>query len=391
MIQAILFTILSFLIIASGAFLVFLLIRKKKNKYTIASSIALGISVLLCILVPGSFHQVEAGQVAVIKNLGRVVGTRSPGTYFDFYLTNSYTYFDTTVQRLDINTASYSSDAQTMEIQMTVQFRIDPTKAENILTEYQTMESLSARIEKVADDNTKSILSKYTAMKIIETRAAISPEVEQSIKLAVGDRYYATVTAVNLTNIDFTPEFEKSVEDKVIAEQQKEAAITKAEQELEVAKLEAQAQIEAARGDAESQKIIAQATAEAMALKLVEFSRSIGFTIDETYLYTEETEIRNYQTSEIISSQILEKESKEKLSTGSILKTEEEKNMITKITTTLLGTEYSIQYDETHTKDDLKIAMEFIKYLEYLEKWDGKLPEVVAGDKSLDLLIPATE
>ena len=391
MIQAILFTILSFLIIASGAFLVFLLIRKKKNKYTIASSIALGISVLLCILVPGSFHQVEAGQVAVIKNLGRVVGTRSPGTYFDFYLTNSYTYFDTTVQRLDINTASYSSDAQTMEIQMTVQFRIDPTKAENILTEYQTMESLSARIEKVADDNTKSILSKYTAMKIIETRAAISPEVEQSIKLAVGDRYYATVTAVNLTNIDFTPEFEKSVEDKVIAEQQKEAAITKAEQELEVAKLEAQAQIEAARGDAESQKIIAQATAEAMALKLVEFSRSIGFTIDETYLYTEETEIRNYHTSEIISSQILEKESKEKLSTGSILKTEEEKNMITKITTTLLGTEYSIQYDETHTKDDLKIAMEFIKYLEYLEKWDGKLPEVVAGDKSLDLLIPATE
>ena len=391
MIQAILFTILSFLIIASGAFLVFLLIRKKKNKYTIASSIALGISVLLCILVPGSFHQVEAGQVAVIKNLGRVVGTRSPGTYFDFYLTNSYTYFDTTVQRLDINTASYSSDAQTMEIQMTVQFRIDPTKAENILTEYQTMESLSARIEKVADDNTKSILSKYTAMKIIETRAAISPEVEQSIKLAVGDRYYATVTAVNLTNIDFTPEFEKSVEDKVIAEQQKEAAITKAEQELEVAKLEAQAQIEAAHGDAESQKIIAQATAEAMALKLVEFSRSIGFTIDETYLYTEETEIKNYQTSEIISSQILEKESKEKLSTGSILKTEEEKNIITKITTTLLGTEYSIQYDETHTKDDLKIAMEFIKYLEYLEKWDGKLPEVVAGDKSLDLLIPATE
>lgn len=391
MIQAILFTILSFLIIASGAFLVFLLIRKKKNKYTLASSIALGISVLLCILVPGSFHQVEAGQVAVIKNLGRVVGTRSPGTYFDFYLTNSYTYFDTTVQRLDINTASYSSDAQTMEIQMTVQFRIDPTKAENILTEYQTMESLSARIEKVADDNTKSILSKYTAMKIIETRAAISPEVEQSIKLAVGDRYYATVTAVNLTNIDFTPEFEKSVEDKVIAEQQKEAAITKAEQELEVAKLEAQAQIEAAHGDAESQKIIAQATAEAMALKLVEFSRSIGFTIDETYLYTEETEIKNYQTSEIISSQILEKESKEKLSTGSILKTEEEKNMITKITTTLLGTEYSIQYDETHTKDDLKIAMEFIKYLEYLEKWDGKLPEVVAGDKSLDLLIPATE
>ena len=83
------------------------------------------------------------------------------------------------------------------------------------------------------------------------------------------------MTAVNLTNIDFTDEFEKSVEDKVIAEQQKEAAITKAEQELEVAKLTAQAKIVEAEGNAESQKIIARASAEAMALKIVELRRQL--------------------------------------------------------------------------------------------------------------------
>ena len=110
-------------------------LKKKMNKISVSVLFA---AIAFGVLVPNSFHQVEAGQVAVVKSLGKVVGTRMPGTYFDFYLTHTYTYFDTTVQRIDIRTASYSSDAQTMEIEMTVQFKIDPTKAENILTEYLT-------------------------------------------------------------------------------------------------------------------------------------------------------------------------------------------------------------------------------------------------------------
>lgn len=390
MIQSILFVVFFIIILASIGALILLYVKRKKQKnLTITLSAILGCTAALLVFIPGSFHQVEAGQVAVVKHLGKVSGIRTPGTYFDFYMTNSYTYFDTTVQRLDITTASYSSDAQTMDIQMTVQFRIDATKAENILTEYQTMESLSARIEKVADDNTKSILSKYTAMKIIETRAAISPEVEEAIKLAVGDKYYVTVTAVNLTNIDFTPEFEKSVEDKVIAEQQKEAAITKAEQELEVAKLEAQAKIEAARGDAESQKIIAQAAAEAMALKLVEYAKSIGFKIEESYIYSTETKIQDATSLEVISDLVKEEEVKQKKDEGVVVTKDAASNKVTTVTTTLESTKYVIQCDETHTKDDLKIVMDFVKYLEYLEQWDGKLPQVVTGDQSLELLIPS--
>ena len=59
-------------------------------------------------------------------------------------------------------------------------------------------------------------------MQIIETRAAISPEVEKVIRSSVDEHYYVTVTAVNLTNIEFTDEFEQSVENKVIAEELQE-------------------------------------------------------------------------------------------------------------------------------------------------------------------------
>lgn len=360
---------------------------KQKKKINKIAGTALVVSSLLALLIPGSFHQVEAGEVAVVKTLGKVNGTRMPGTYFDFYLFNDYIYFDTTIQKLEIRTSSYSSDAQTMDIEMTVQYKIDPTKAENILTEYISLDSLSQRIEKVADDNAKSILSKYTAMKIIETRASISPEVQEAVKLAIDEKYYATVTAVNLTNIDFTDEFEKSVEDKVIAEQQKEAAITKAEQELEVAKLTAQAKIVEAEGNAESQKIIARASAEAMALKIIELAKSTGFNVNETYLKKVETTVINKESQKQISSKTIEEETNVKPEES--VNFVEDETTLTTITTTIAQTNYSIVYDETHTKEDLKIVLEFVKYLEYLEKWNGELPTVVAGDKGVDIIIPS--
>ena len=396
MIQNILLILFLLVVITSFSLLVYSVSKKKskeknaKNKKIAQiSTISLCVSFICTFLIPSSFHQVEAGQVAVMKSLGKIVGTRMPGTYFDFCLTSKYIYFDTTVQKLDINTNSYSSDAQTMNIQMTVQYRIDPSKAENILTEYSNMSSLAQRIEKVADDNVKSILSKYTAMKIIETRSMISPEVEQTIKEAVGNRYYVQVTAVNLTNIDFTDEFEKAVEDKVVAEQQKEAAITKAEQELEVAKLTAQAKIEAARGDAESQKIIASASAEAMALKIVELAKSLGFTVNETYIQNIETLFETVETGEKISSQNEETEVTSSPITGVMISYEDEGTIRKTITTSLVSTQYSIVYDESHTKEDLKVIVDFVKYLEYLEKWDGKLPEVMTGTDGVDIIIPS--
>lgn len=363
-------------------------VGSNKSLLTKVSGALAGISVVALLLVPNSFHQVEVGQVAVVKSLGKVVGTRMPGTYFDFYLVNDYIYFDTTIQRLEVDTESYSSDAQTMDIQMTVQYKIDPLKVVDILTEYLNMESLATRIEKVAADNVKSVLSKYTAMEIIETRAAISPEVENVIKNAVGDKYYSTVTAVNLTDISFTDEFEKAVEDKVVAEQQKEAAITKAEQELEVAKLQAQAKIEAARGDAESQKIIASASAQAMAIKIVELAKSLGFQVDETYIKQTNTVITNKESGEVVSDLTVEEEVNLKPAEG--VETIVDTTTTTMVTTTITETKYSIKFDSEHTKEDLQILLDFVQYLEYLEKWDGELPEVVTGSEGVEIIVPTT-
>ena len=128
--------------------------------------------------------------------MGEIQNVRTPGTYFDFWLTESYQKYDAKVQNVDIQTQAYSKDAQTMDIAMTVQFRVQQDKVKEIAATYGNLDAVENRIESVVAERTKSVLSKYSAMDIIETRADISPEVEKYVKEAIDESYCVDVTYV---------------------------------------------------------------------------------------------------------------------------------------------------------------------------------------------------
>ena len=88
----------------------------------ISGSAAIVAGVILFFFIPWSFHTIDAGEIAVVKHMGNISGTRTPGTYFDFWMTETYQMYDAKVQNVDIVTATYSSDAQTMDIEMTIQY-----------------------------------------------------------------------------------------------------------------------------------------------------------------------------------------------------------------------------------------------------------------------------
>jgi regulator of protease activity HflC (stomatin/prohibitin superfamily) len=249
---------------------------------------------------------------------------------------------------MSLTTQAYSKDAQTMSIAMNVQYKIDESKVIDIANHYGTIDMLANRIESIAIEKTKATLSSYSAMNIIETRSQISPLVEDTIKSAVNEEYCVDIVAVVLTNIDFSDAFEKTVEDKMIAEQEKlkaeyekETAIVNAQKELEVAKLQAQAKLERAKADAEAQIEVARAEAESVKLKSIEVARALGFTINETEITDEDG-------------------------------------------TTLI--EYEIDF-EGKTSEEISLITEYLKYIEYLGKWDGKLPTVMTGD-SASIMLP---
>lgn len=243
---------------------------KTSNKGIIIGIVVIVVALLLLITIPGSFHTVQTGEVAVIKTLGEAKEVKGPGTSFDFWMIDSYEYIDTKTQELTIETMAYSSDAQLMTISMTVQYQAMGDKAIDIVRDYGNLEALTSRITSIATEQPKSVVSNRAAMDIIANRSIITPEIEAAIKQAIGEKYYITINTVTVTNIDFSDAFEQAVEDKMIAEQAKlkaeyenEKKIAQAEAEAAAKLKAAEAEIEIAKAEAEALKIAAEAEAAA--------------------------------------------------------------------------------------------------------------------------------
>lgn len=240
--------------------------RKKGSKCSVLTIVC----ALAFIIIPFSIRQVDATEVAVVRNMGKIVGTESAGLHFDFWMTNSYQFYDTRIQHEDLDVMTYSSDAQTMTVAMTLQYCIMPDKAIEIAKQYGSLEALETRLSAIVIEKTKATLSGYKAMDIIASRSTISPAVEKTVKEAIDEEFFVNVSAVVITNIDFSDAFELAVEEKMIAEQAKLKAdyenqkkVASAEAQAEAQLKTAQAEIEIKKAQAEAIKIEADAQAEA--------------------------------------------------------------------------------------------------------------------------------
>lgn len=249
-------------------------IESPSNKKAFLLFVLSGIMCIAFIFVPFSFHQINTGEVAVVKVWGKAEYTKTEGTHFDFWIGKKYQKYDIKVRQTECSTMAYSQDAQTMDVKLTVQYRIQVENVMKINKEFGSLEVLESRLQSIVEDKTKATMSLLQAMKIIEQREMISAEVIKNIS-EESNKYYVEIVNVLITNIDFSDAFEKAVEDKMIAEQdklkanyEKEKAIIQAEQELEVAKKQAEAQLEKARKEAEATEV--RAEAEANALQIIQ-------------------------------------------------------------------------------------------------------------------------
>lgn len=339
------------LIVVGSLFFAILSNRKKNKKNSIIGGVIAGVAFLLFAFIPFSFHQIESGEIAVVKVWGQAKEIKTEGLSFDNWISTKYVKYDITTQEINCNISAYSQDAQSMNASLTVQFRIIADKAIEINKQFGTLDVLTERLRAISEEKTKVILSESSAMTLIETRSGLSGKVEDKIKESVY-QYYVNVTMVAVTDINFSEAFENTVEDKMIAEQEKlkaeyekERAIIQAEQALEVAKLEAEAKLAEATGEANAKEAIAKAEANAIKYKSIEVARMMDFKIDETVVKNDKEEV--------------------------------------------IGTEYTIDFTGK-TDEQIKAITDYLKYIDYLEKWDGKLPEVVTGtDASIFIPVPS--
>jgi len=162
-------------------------------------------------------------------------------------------------------------DAASKEYQMVrltgmMNFHIDPAYV-NLLYQTVGLDFANKVIDPAFNDFVKEVVPNYLITEILPKRE----EIRKRAMTKLGDnlaRYHIVVDDIYISNIRFSPEYEKAIEAKQVAQQYVETQ----RQVLAQREIEAQQKVATAKGEAESIQLVAQGQARANDL----LSRSIS-------------------------------------------------------------------------------------------------------------------
>lgn len=232
---------------------------------------AVVIIILVLAVVLGSFGTVKAGQVGVKTRLGRVVSTIQPGLYFKLPFMEHVNKMDVKTRTINYDKSAdqgdqpdtssqlfgASKDLQDVQIGVVVTYHIDPAKAQDIYSQYSSVENYETNvIEPIVRQVVKSTSAQFTAEELVTKRSEYSDQVNMTLATQFTEKN-AILENFNVTNFEFSKSFSDAIESKVTAVQNAEAQKNK----LEQVKYEAQQTIETAKATAEAQRISSQALA----------------------------------------------------------------------------------------------------------------------------------
>jgi regulator of protease activity HflC (stomatin/prohibitin superfamily) len=341
-----------------------------KPKWPVGLFGVLAVAMVVCtIFIPGNIHQVSTGEVAVVRDMGKVVGIREAGVYWDFYMTKKYDYYDTKVREIKIETQTYSKDNQIIGVTADLQYAIDSAQVDKIATEYGTIDKLESKITSIALDNIKSVFAQNTATDVINNRSQISANISQTVDTSINTGYYVNVKTIVLTNIDFTDDFEAAVAAKVAEEQKRQQALI--EQERQLAEAENNKKIAIANAEAEARAAQLKADAEAEVARIrAQADQDVAKIEADTALYAG-------QKNAAIALQKLASVNGWTVVTYTDTKgTEDTSDDIT----------YNklVKPDETLVTDaELQVGVNKLLEVYKYEKWDGKLPTYQMGENGI--------
>lgn len=201
-----------------------------------------------------SFVYVPVGYRGIATRFGTPTGVvREEGVHFRFPFIEGNKNLEVRVQKKEVVASAASKDLQTVSSKIALNFSIDPV---NVVTLYQQVgDDYDDRVVSPAiQESVKSVTARYTAEELITKRNDVSDAILLELKDKIG-RYGLLADDFNIVDFDFSPSFNKAIEDKVTAEQNALAAKNK----LSQVKYEAEQQIESARGRAEALRVEGEA------------------------------------------------------------------------------------------------------------------------------------
>jgi regulator of protease activity HflC (stomatin/prohibitin superfamily) len=219
----------------------------------------IAVLLIVCIILWGSYVIVPAGSRGVVLWLGRVEQRiMNEGFYFKVPLTESVIKVDVRVQPHPFREIDASSkEYQIVKMTGMMNFHIDPAFVHDL---YQKvgLDFAEKVIDPAFNDFVKEVVPMYPIGEILPKRE----EIRQTAMKKLGEnlaKYHIIVDDIYFANIRFSPEYEKAIEAKQVAQQQVETQ----KQILAQREIEAQQKVATAKGEAESILVVAQEQAKA--------------------------------------------------------------------------------------------------------------------------------
>ena len=232
----------------------------EKGKIVSGISMLLGLILGAFLIILSCFTSVSTGRTGVVTTFGKIEDTTfDAGIHFKAPW-QKVVEMDNRVQIQEFELSCFSSDIQEVIVLYKVNYQIDKAQAQFI---YKNLgaDYLNTILLPRVQEAVKSVISKYTAEKIVVNRENLSSEIEDMLLEDV-QKYNINIVTTAVANIDFSDSFTNAVEAKQVAEQNKLRAQTEQAQATMEEEQAANRKVISAQAEANVSKIQAEADLE---------------------------------------------------------------------------------------------------------------------------------
>jgi prohibitin 2 len=213
-----------------------------------------GVLLVITVLAFESIVIVPAGHRGVQVTMGTVNPTALDSGWQFVNPISSVKDVNIQIQRSTMEgAAAGTKDLQQVHTDIVVNYRLSPDKVALIYRDFG-LNIVDKVLQPALNESFKSVTGHYTSEELITKRDEVSAAILQQVKSKVA-QFDINIDNVSLVNFGFSAEYQKAIEQKVIATQQKQ----KAEQDLQRIEVEAKSRIAQAEGEAKAIAIQAQA------------------------------------------------------------------------------------------------------------------------------------
>lgn len=206
-------------------------------------------------LLTSTVTLVPAGFRGVKLTFGATSGILPEGLNFIMPGINSVVLLEARTQKDESQATAASRDLQVVTTTVALNYRIDPGNVDKL---YRSVGSnyKTRIIDPAVQESLKAVTANYTAEDLIRLR----PRVKNEVELQISERlqsYNIIVepAGLSITNFDFSPEFNKAIESKQVAQQEAE----KQKYLLQRAELEKKTEVTKAEGRSKAAMLNAEA------------------------------------------------------------------------------------------------------------------------------------